>query len=221
MEAIGGSLGRAIGEAFAASEEFYDEAAVAREAALDAARHRRACLDEAAPDITAEDFARLVRDVADPSMALRTVRKWWEKVHDPAGGFPFRVLVLVGGTGCGKTVAGSWALARERGRCVTVERLLLIARSRSPLHLAEIDAVARAKLLLLDEAGAEHDPIAARAVVLELLNRRQRGQLTILTSNLDEPGFRSWLDERALSRVMQIGKIVTCTGPDLRLVSSR
>jgi DNA replication protein DnaC len=102
-----------------------------------------------------------------------------------------------------------------RGRFVTSERYRVLCGSYAAPDRAESDAVARAKLLVLDEAGAEKGDVSAD--ILRLLNRRQAGQLTIITSNLDEAAFRAWLDERALSRLMQLGHIWTVTGNDMRL----
>lgn len=220
MERLGDALSRAIADARSASEVMYDEAAEARDRARDARAARASLLDEAAPKITAEDIKRLVQGAEEPTHATRIVKAWWSRLASGDPAFGARVLVLLGGTGCGKSVAACWALSRERGRFVTVERLLMIARSRSPLHLAEHDAVMRAKVLVLDEAGAEQNQEASRAIVLDLLNSRQRGELTIITSNLDDLAFRSWLDERALSRVMQIGRIVRVIGPDMRQQSA-
>jgi len=150
MERLGDALSKAIDDARAASEVLYDEAAELRDRERDARAHRHALLEEAAPSVTTEDLVRLRLGTEEPTHALRVVRAWWGRLEDP--GFATRVLVLLGGTGCGKTVAASWALSRERGRYITTERLLLVARSRRPEHLAEYDATMRAKARVVTQA---------------------------------------------------------------------
>lgn len=204
-----------LAQAEAAGEWMYDDAEYMREEARAQVRHRRELLAEAAPEITLEDFDRLALCTEELTYSMRAVRAWAQRLTTDSPGAPRRMLVLLGGKGCGKSVAASWLLARVRGRFITCERLRVLSGSYAPLDRAESDAVSRAKLLVLDEAGAEKGD--ARADVLRLLNRRQNGQLTIITSNLDEPTFRAWLDERALSRVIQLGNIWTVTGDDMRL----
>lgn len=199
-----------------ASQWLYDDADYLREEARARVRLRRDLLAEAAPEITLEDCERIALGTELLTNAMKAVRAWTHALTAPSGqSSPRRVLVMLGGKGCGKSVAASWLLARERGRFITSERFRVLSGSYAPLDRAESDAVGRAKLLVLDEAGAEKGDV--KADVLRLLNRRQSGQLTIITSNLDERAFRTWLDERALSRIMQIGNIWTVTGDDMRM----
>lgn len=206
-----------IAEAIEATEWRYDDAEFEREEKRAATRARRALLDEASPAIALEDLEMLARGTEESTPAMHIVKTWWQRLMLPTAAVRRRMLVLLGGTGCGKTVGAAWALTREPGRYVTTERLLLIARSRRPEHLAEYDAVLRTRVLVLDEAGAEHDTVAIRAIVLDVLNRRQAGQYTIITSNLNAVAFRAWLDERALSRLMQGGHVQVVAGADMRL----
>ena len=128
------------------------------------------------------------------------------------------VLVLLGGTGCGKTTAATWA-AREVGggrpgfiRAETLER-----RGRYDHECASW--VERRSLLVVDDLGVEYlDGKGAFASLLDGLvddfysNRRR----LVITSNLDPAGLRARLTDRIWSRICEAATVASCGSVDLR-----
>lgn len=132
-----------------------------------------------------------------------------------------RVLVLQGATGCGKTVAACWAIARyERGgRVRSASAVAALWRSDRWQADAEREVLVGCGLLVLDDVGAEH---ASRrewvAVAMrDLLELRQRENLrTILTTNLPSQQLTdAYADERVTSRLSEALWVID-PGRDLR-----
>lgn len=122
-------------------------------------------------------------------VAVRSLLSW-ERKERTSG-----VLFLAGNPGCGKTVAASWAAThyaptprRSAPRVIGCAARFEYAAEYARISTARFgddceraDVLRTSKLLVLDEAGIEHDPNA----ISELLIRRIADErVTILTTNL-------------------------------------
>lgn len=121
--------------------------------------------------------------------AVRSVLAW-DRSRSEGG-----VLFLAGDPGCGKTVAASWAAThyapaprRTAPRVIGCAARFDYASEYARISTARFgddceraDVLRTAKLLVLDEAGIEHDPNA----ISELLIRRIADErVTIITTNM-------------------------------------
>lgn len=213
------TLQEQLAEAQAAIEWMYDPRELEAEKRRGEVRARLDQLREAGPNIRDEDYEMLAREREEITHAMKLVRFWYMRaVAPPPHATPQRrMLVLLGGKAIGKTVAASWVFTQHRGKAIASEELQRMWNSHRPEHLAEMAAIDRAKVVLLDEVGAESDQARTKAAVLSFIDRRQHGgKLTILTGNLTKAAFASWLDERAHSRLVQIGSVWMAEGEDLR-----
>lgn len=134
------------------------------------------------------------------------------------------LLVLSGGTGCGKSTACAWALSKRPGLWVHGPDL---AKPEPPdpdawgARRKTLDERMReAGLLVLDDVGIEHSPGGyAASRITDVLEFRESNKLpSIVTTNLTAAGFRVRYGERLASRTngdplgwQQIA------GPDLRV----
>lgn len=128
------------------------------------------------------------------------------------------ILVLSGLPGCGKTFAACTAIDSEGGRFAKVAAVV-----SKPFDRAYQDDLADAKLLVLDDLGAEwvDGKQFSRAVLWNLLERRRdEAKKTILTTNLDRDGFRatygSEAGRRLLSRMNEGGQFYVSAAKDMR-----
>lgn len=162
------------------------------------------------------------RDELTATKMLASVQAWMGR-NDVAP-----VLILSGGPGVGKTVAAAWALASMASsahaddfvKASTIARWFS-AQFGEMVEWAE--AAKRRPLLIVDDVGAEADPIQMSAALLELIDARQHSALrnrTILTTNLSPKAFANrYPDPRLASRMApQFGAVRWCvaSGPDLR-----
>lgn len=163
------------------------------------------------------DAAELVNtDKLEPTRALERVRSWWEQRHDKGATF---VLVLVGGTGVGKTVAAAWAL-RESGAessYVKAAHLASLHRVAFSEMQREWDALVRhSPLLVIDELGAgERNDDRARAALHDAIDERQ-GRPTLIISNVGGEEISEYLDARTIDRLRGRGVMAAVTGPSMR-----
>ena len=73
-------------------------------------------------------------------------------------------------------------------------------------------------LLVIDDVGAEKISDWSRQQFYTLIDRRYRSmRQTIITSNLGLQKVSELIDDRIASRVVEMGVIVTLTGPDQRV----
>jgi len=126
-----------------------------------------------------------------------------------------RILVLCGGTGCGKTVAAASCIADEGGLAVSAGKLCELRRSRSWDDMAAWERLETARFILIDDVGATSDKDLP-SVLHEIIDKRQRVYRTIITSNMTADDFRAFVDPRTASRLRESGVIVECSGGDLR-----
>lgn len=156
------------------------------------------------------------RGELDSTKALDRVQAWWAQRHDKGATF---VLVLVGGTGVGKTVAAAWAL-RESG----IESSYVKASHLASLHRVAFSEmqrewdglVRRSPLLVIDELGAgERNDDRARAALHDAIDERQ-GRPTLIISNVDGRELAEYLDARTIDRLRGRGVMVAVNGPSMR-----
>ncbi len=131
--------------------------------------------------------------------------------------------VIRGPVGVGKTHEGVAAfrhLVRDRhllpAVAVAVPALLDGLRpGRDPVE--PLDAVESARLLLLDDLGAERASDWTAEVLYRVIDARYARHLpTIVTTNATGEQVRSNLGERVASRLNGLGMVVTLDGPDRR-----
>jgi hypothetical protein len=135
-----------------------------------------------------------------------------------AGPRGYLFLILGGVRGLGKTFAGSWACAQVGGRFVDCAGISQASTFDEP-YWADL---ARARLLVIDEWGAEHGNPAFDSNLYATLERRYRdGRRTLICANLNAGDFRARLPEafreRLLDRLRTAGRfVVLADGPSLR-----
>lgn len=138
-----------------------------------------------------------------PCVAL--VRGWLDaRKSSPKAWKP--ILVILGGTGIGKTVAGAWAFTRYGGGTYTKSRQLTIAhRSMFGENEAAWRNMCRAGFAFLDDIGRESDEHSIAATE-DFIDERQ-GRPTIITSNLTRADLLARYGGRVASRLAESGVI--------------
>lgn len=129
------------------------------------------------------------------------------------------ILVLLGGTGAGKTTAAAWLAAEVGGSRPGLVRSGALERAgRYDRELAEW--VTSRTLLVIDDLGAEYldGRGAYRSILDELIDvaygARRR---LIVTSNLDIAGVADRVGERIWSRFCAAAVFAACGALDLRV----
>jgi DNA replication protein DnaC len=151
-------------------------------------------------------------DLPRPSgTSIRAVQRWlWRNDLKPT-------LVLVGGRGCGKSVAAAWAVANFAGSACwySASDIMRIFASNFGDALKFQERVKLARLSVLDDVATEPDRARMCAALIEILEKRKQRK-TIITTNL---GLADWVtrypDERLHSRLKDAYFVVD-DGPDLR-----
>ncbi|MEC7520151.1 MAG: hypothetical protein VYE22_09820 [Myxococcota bacterium] len=132
------------------------------------------------------------------------------------------ILVLMGGTGLGKTVAAGWALARTPGIFIEAGDLVraqIAADGRSPRSpdVERWRRLTRTGLLVVDELGTNRDVDDAQVAFREIINRRQdRRRPTILLGNIEPKVFWSRFDSRTRDRLRVCAFVRGLTGDSMR-----
>lgn len=187
-----------------------------------AREQRRERLEAAAPAISGPDFVRIVNGTLDATDAVTLVRDWIVgEVRAPRfRRDPCQFLLLLGEKGRGKTVSCAYAIAEEQGIYVTADTMGTWRRSRAREDQDRYQALFSARLVALDDLGAEEFDARTAPVLFDLVNARQRaGMHTLITSNLAEPQLLQLYGqhgERALARIRHLGSVNEVQGPDLR-----
>lgn len=157
------------------------------------------------------------RDHLRDTKPLVRVQSWWDAWRDPAKDQAKPAIVLIGGTGNGKTVAGAW-LCRQAGKRARYRKsadLCSVHGSRWSEHTAEWREAVAAFVLVLDEVGGTLDQARERAMVHDIIDERQ-GEPTLIISNLDAAGLKSRLDARTIDRLREVAAFAACDGPSMR-----
>jgi DNA replication protein DnaC len=147
-----------------------------------------------------------------PSEALEATQQWLTSGKT--------WLVLLGGTGTGKTTAAAWAIREvlrqnETAACRTASRIARM--SGFDEGAAELERLSEVSLLVVDDVGAEMQTAWGAGLLSELLdNRHQAFRKTILTSNLGQEPFKQRVGERMVDRIREDGKVVVLGGRSMR-----
>lgn len=133
-------------------------------------------------------------------------------------GAPGSLLALLGGTGCGKTVAAARLLWAHGGDYIRSDTLARLACSKYGPDADALDERLRTDgLFVVDDVGTEDDAGAAKHALFKLVDMRQASRgLTVLTGNRTVAQLRERMCERTLSRLRGSGVIYECPGADLR-----
>jgi DNA replication protein DnaC len=185
-----------------------------------------------------ENAERLARELED---AAARARRWglqlsgvpeehWPHLAEPreskpiaearallAGPPEFRILVLGGPLGVGKSFALAWAVAQAGGRLVRAADLVEMG-SFDREYWDSLEAVS---VLAIDELGAERPNVEFESKLFNLLaGRYQRMKRTLIATNQDPDGFKARYAgtglERLFDRIRNGGKFVACPGESLR-----
>jgi len=157
--------------------------------------------------VTDEDFARVVGRRCD-TPAAAAVSSWLATSS--------AFLVLGGGRGTGKTVAALHAIATCGGQIVTSVEIGRAWRNEHDEARALRARVLGAGLLVVDDVGTELDREAVKVAMQELINARQSGHRTIVTTNLARGVFDRAFDERTIERIHHRGVFVSLAGQSMR-----
>lgn len=153
--------------------------------------------------LSADAVQRIIEGTCDATPAMTLVQRWVSSASEAyaAGKAPqVRVLVLLGERGVGKTVAAAWALAMQGGRYATSQELVAsyttpYAPDRQPYMRARGTA-----LLVVDELPTVATT-EVRAMLHDLIDHRQRGQLTLVLGNGTPAEWDALLDPRTQDRL--------------------
>ena len=103
----------------------------------------------------------------------------------------------------------------------TTELFLRLKASFDNNRVSELDILdeySNAKLLIIDDIGVEKITDWSRQVFYTLIDRRYRNmKQTIITSNLYLDEISKNIDDRIVSRLIEMGKIIKLDGQDQRL----
>lgn len=184
----------------------------------DPAAIRRRCLGDRAQALLDGRFpARIVDDVrADRLTTTPALAHARAFRVSPVG--DQHILVLLGGTGTGKTTAAAWLASEVGGSRPGLVRSSALERAgRYDHELAEW--VSSRTLLVVDDLGVEYQDSkgAFRSVLDELIDvaygARRR---LVVTSNLDAAGVADRVGDRIWSRLCAAAKLANCGVRDLR-----
>lgn len=229
---------REAAEAGVTVDELWERQRIADEAEARQQRHLAATEERAerikaiSPGLTAPVAQALCQGALTDDArfpAVRVVREWLANPNSPP------IMFLAGGTGCGKTVAAAWALARMGGEYV---RAVDLARRSEPYRgeAAELLLMEPHELLVLDDLGTEKRKAAPGGDVpadsrfmpalYDLIDQRQgvirRGtrwapRRTLVTLNMSKAVFKAkYPEDRIHSRLAQACSWNALSGGDLR-----
>lgn len=155
-------------------------------------------------------------DGYEETPCVSLVRRWLDaRRKSPQAWKP--ILVILGGTGIGKTAAGAWAFTRYGGGAYTKVRGLTIAHlSMFGDGEAAWRNMCRAGFAFLDDIGRENDEKGhAVAAVEDFIDERQ-ARPTIITSNLTRANFLARYGTRVASRLAESGVVQWINDRDRR-----
>lgn len=156
------------------------------------------------PPVLAEEWGMVYADaelVSSPAFAETEAVSHTRSFLAEAREGQIKIMVLSGAKGAGKTIAGCWAMIAARpelgGRTWSADRhprmitAVAIARWGQFGHVGDREALAKTKLLVIDDMGLEHHTAKGYMPYLfELLNTRAGAPgWTIITTNLAGGAF--------------------------------
>jgi DNA replication protein DnaC len=180
--------------------------------AREAKRRRLKQAQESGLACTIDTWRAIENDCLKETHALQVTKRWLSPEVDR------RYLALIGGPGVGKTVAAGWAAVQlaHRGIRYIRERQMIQWFRRG--YDREIDAMASAHFVIVDELGthSQRDSDLARLSLLETLDARIARGRTMLIGNMDRSSFATKYDARIIDRLRENGAIVECKGSSMR-----
>lgn len=124
-----------------------------------------------------------------------------------ANGAAPRMFACVGEKGLGKTAGAAWWVASTDGRYIKARELARLHASRHRDDADRFRGYLRAKVLVIDEVGAEDDRVTVdgvRACLEEVIDERQTRR-TLLLGNITSAQFQARLTSRASDRWAESG----------------
>jgi DNA replication protein DnaC len=186
---------------------------VAESRESEARARRRTRLDAEDIELLPEIHRAIVNNAGlKNTRSLTAVRRWlWSDDVPP-------VLILVGGTGCGKSVAASWSIANgpDSSCWRNAEDAVRTFAGYFGDQLEDQTRMKRCGLLVLDDVATEPDPLRMQVLLVELLKTRMRRKTLITTNKIQATWQERYPDERLHSRLKEIGVFVYDGGTDLR-----
>jgi len=187
---------------------------LARKHARDAAEQRERNLERVQG---IKDHVRAALIAGKPlreTEALHEVRGWylsWPNATSRTS------LVLAGISGIGKTVAGQWLLAHERGASWPAEFACKAYAAKFGPELERLQRDILAPVFVLEDVGTEQDEVTCCALMVWLFEQRQSASLhNLITCNMGKQLFWSrYHDPRLHSRMAEV-LWRTVAGDDLR-----
>lgn len=181
---------------------------------------------ERVPDVGDEDIERITSMGIPPLIAVRIAR---HEAHEQLQTIAFlaastfgtssrhTTLVLIGETGCGKSFAASWWLARVRAvvpasfpkQRLTPKRLI-DCDTIGTIDQRDLLEVADARALVLDDVGTEDDRYYSERVATLIARRYRAGLYTVITTNLAKADIGRRYGRRITDRLDEIGDFVVC-----------
>jgi len=135
---------------------------------------------------------------------------------------PGEMLVLSGGTGCGKTAAACWWLYQSPGDSDKPQSLFITGARLSRMSRFDEEAMAAvfgAHRLVIDDLAMEYADEKGffRSLLDEIVNERYANQRqTLITTNVDVDTFKTRCGERITDRIREAGQFVSLSNPSLR-----
>jgi hypothetical protein len=142
-----------------------------------------------------------------------------------------RFLLLLGGTGVGKTLAASYVVRDEARRfdwngqasgpvsdpiqfvrAGDLTRVDFQDRVEGAQHRATLEAMVRCRLLVVDDAGDEGGIEGRRALAESLLKRDAAGRRTVITTNLTKERFIELYGQPLADRIRARGVVPNLAG---------
>lgn len=164
-------------------------------------RRRRVEVVSALP-VRREIIDAIVDDAVVVRPALATVRAWRDSRKARTGK---ATLMLLGGAGCGKTVAAAWAIANTRGaEYLKMQALSNLYRAGFGEDHERFQRLLSTSLLVVDELTTERDIELGRAALHEVIDERQsRDRATILIANRTKKEIAERYDPRTIDRLRE------------------
>ncbi len=173
----------------------------------DIARERQALEERLTDSGVPRPLVNIVLGAMKPTEATRAVDEWIVSGRS--------MLLLTGGVGVGKSVAGAYTIRRTPGKWVGASDISRLASLEcAPMLLG----ARRARLLVVDDLGAEYADKSnwARTAMRNLLcERHDAGLRSVVTTNLSATAWKSYADDRLIDR-LATGTVKVIGGESMR-----
>lgn len=167
-------------------------------------------LDAAACDC---DARCVVPDGYRDRPAIDLVRRWMDARRAKSAKWR-PILVMLGGTGCGKTSAAAWSCAWHAGSYTKTRALEMAHRAMFGAESQAWQSLMRANMLVIDDIAREPDAHAVAAFEDAIDERQSRP--TIVTGNITKAELAQRYGGRVASRLAESGAVVWLDGQDMR-----